>query len=155
LIWCILRTGAPRALCHGLDSGPGATGCLPASASVSGSSPGSSRPAAIHTGGQAASGTRKLNCHTAQIWFVAGLVFGLCCLCRPTFWAFGILVVAGWLIASCRVRSRAVPELERARTCRWTSVAFVAAGVVLAIALWAVRNSIAMGKPILTTTHGG
>ena len=36
--------------------------------------------------------------------FALGLTFGLCCLCRPTFWAFGVLAVAGWFIKCVRAR---------------------------------------------------
>jgi hypothetical protein len=31
--------------------------------------------------------------------FALGLAFGLCCLCRPTFWAFGVVAVAVWLFS--------------------------------------------------------
>lgn len=86
-------------------------------------------------------------------WFATGIVFGLCCLCRPTFWAFGGLFSVGWLLTAWRDRSVIAPVVERRPG--WSSAAAVGLGAILTVAPWVVRNAVAMGKPILTTTHGG
>ncbi len=131
-------------------------------------------------------------------WFATGIVLGLCCLCRPTFWAFGALFGAGWLLSVwLQMRQTPTPALpangEGAdfppftggltgggvsnrpargiidawrewknssapvvdRTACWKSAAAAGLGATLIVAPWVVRNAIAMGKPILTTTHGG
>lgn len=86
-------------------------------------------------------------------WFATGVVFGLCCLCRPTFWAFGVFVVPGWLLGACSDWKSANPG--SGRVSKWRSAAAVLFGTALTVAPWVGRNVVAMGKPILTTTHGG
>ena len=79
--------------------------------------------------------------------FMTGALFGLCCSARPTFWAFGGLLAAGW--AWDRLRGRA----------GWLYGGQAAAAAVLGIAAvvapWAGRNWAVFGKPIAMTTHGG
>lgn len=71
-----------------------------------------------------------------------GLVFGLNALCRPTIWAFGALAVAWW-------------GLQRMRRHTVVNPLPICLGVLLVTAPWVVRNIVVMGRPILTTTHGG
>jgi hypothetical protein len=75
---------------------------------------------------------------------LAGCLFGLCVLCRPTFltWLIGVVVVLPFCVQSSRRRAVAV---------------FAGFGVAAAMVLapWAIRNQIAFGRPIITTTHGG
>ena len=84
-----------------------------------------------------------------------GAAFGLCCLCRPTFWVFGALAVTIWAV----VRIRATNSASSPSRNHWRQgvgiAAGVAAGVVLVVAPWGIRNAIVMGRPIITTTHGG
>ena len=84
-----------------------------------------------------------------------GVVFGLCCLCRPTFWVFGAFIAAGWLVCFWRARSR--NDLEPgSRQEDWRRTATqVALGTALVVTLWVFRNQQSLGQPILTTTHGG
>jgi hypothetical protein len=83
--------------------------------------------------------------------FGVGLVFGLSCLCRPTFWAFGVLAAAIWLF----IRLRAGYATERRPAAVWRPAVSVVAGIFLVVAPWVIRNAIVMGRPIVTTTHGG
>jgi len=82
----------------------------------------------------------------------AGGAFGLCCLCRPTFWAFGGLVFMAWLWQRWRAGDLGRPEV-RSRT--WKGAAAFAVATALVAFPWVARNQIVMGRPILTTTHGG
>lgn len=91
-------------------------------------------------------GTLALLANPNRKPFALGVLFGLCCLCRPTFWAW---IVVGW----------AAPTIARYSTTRdarwWAQPTLLAVGIVLIIAPWAIRNAIVMGHPIVTTTHGG
>ena len=78
---------------------------------------------------------------------LTGLLFGLCCLARPTFWAFGGLLAAGWLWD--RLRGRAGWLVG------WKTAAAAAVGVACAVGPWAGRNAAVFGRPIAMTTHGG
>ncbi len=76
---------------------------------------------------------------------LAGLLLGLGALCRTTMLAYAVAAaVAGGFaggVAGTRIR--------------WKWAALVL-GMVLAVQVpWAVRNWHALGRPILTTTHGG
>jgi hypothetical protein len=75
---------------------------------------------------------------------LAGSLFGLCVLCRPTFlaWLIGAVVVLPFCVGSRRRRALAV-----------TFVFVLAAALVLAP--WARRNQFVFGRAIITTTHGG
>ncbi len=71
----------------------------------------------------------------------AGLWLGLGVLCRP-----GALVGAGLIVAASAMG--AGPGRRR-------RPALILAGIVAAVAPWAVRNLLVFGEPIATTTHGG
>jgi hypothetical protein len=81
---------------------------------------------------------------TAKRACTAGLLLGLGMLCRTTSWAFALLVAAA---------TAAVTDVCGRR--RWRHGILVVA-IALAVQLpWGVRNLLALGRPILTTTHGG
>jgi 4-amino-4-deoxy-L-arabinose transferase-like glycosyltransferase len=73
----------------------------------------------------------------------AGASIGLAALCRPTF-----LVWLGLAAVVFPLFSGSWPARAR------TAAAF-AAGALVALAPWAVRNQVQFGRPILGTTHGG
>ena len=89
----------------------------------------------------------RLTCGTHVATFLTGLLFGLCCLARPTFWAFGGLLAAGW----CWDRLRGRAGWLRG----WAAVAAAVLGTACAVGPWAGRNAAVFGKPIAMTTHGG
>lgn len=78
---------------------------------------------------------------------LVGLAFGLCALCRPTIWAFGVMGGAGWVVGNwwC-VRNRK----------RWIGEGLVAVCVCgVVVSPWVVRNFLVFHRPIVMTTHGG
>jgi hypothetical protein len=79
-----------------------------------------------------------------------GLAFGLGCLCRPTFWALGALAVAFSCLNAIFAKRDAISWPTR-----WRSALALTAGLTLVIAPWGVRNALVMGRPVITTTHGG
>lgn len=84
--------------------------------------------------------------HVKRSWWTAGLAGGslaLAMLCRPTF--------AVWLAMGSIVVLLVAPNWQR----RVTSLATYALAVVVVVAPWGVRNYLVLGKPIVTTTHGG
>lgn len=81
----------------------------------------------------------------------AGLLFGLCALCRPTIWAFAGLVAVCELVRE--TRRAGVRALHPLRLANRYGPAIVMA--LLVVAPWVVRNQATFGKPIITTTHGG
>jgi hypothetical protein len=83
---------------------------------------------------------------------IASGLFGLCVLCRPTFWAFAMFAMAfgAWQF----LRGRPIPgagDLRR-RGIDWLLGSILTLAIVLP---WPIRNWNALGTPILTTTHGG
>lgn len=83
---------------------------------------------------------------------VTGIVFGCLVLCRPTFWPLAGLAFVGWGIDAVarsdrRSRDRSIPD----SLFPWR----LAAAVLMVVAPWVIRNQLAMGSPILMTTHGG
>ncbi|MBI3863048.1 MAG: glycosyltransferase family 39 protein [Planctomycetia bacterium] len=80
-----------------------------------------------------------------------GLVFGAACLCRPTFWAFGALATACWLV----VHIRSIDWLEGFSDGGLRPAVVVVAGVLTVIGPWMMRNSKLLRSPVITTTHGG
>lgn len=86
--------------------------------------------------------------------FWTGLVWGLAILCRPTYLAFfGIWIMvrfAGSLLHQLRILKPA--SLKKSE---WNQVTYLAAGIMLAVSPWLIRNLIVFHAPILTTTHGG
>ena len=75
---------------------------------------------------------------------LAGVVFGLCILCRPTIVVCGLLLAVWWLWKVLR---------RRALVSSFAWQAVLSAAVV--VTPWVVRNMLVFGRPILTTTHGG
>lgn len=80
-----------------------------------------------------------------RVWLM-GAIFGACLLCRPTFGAFGVLLVLvgwpknhRWYLTPAGLKQLAVGVL----------------GLTCALGPWLVRNVIVLGHPIVTTTHGG
>jgi 4-amino-4-deoxy-L-arabinose transferase-like glycosyltransferase len=82
----------------------------------------------------------------ADSWvsYAAGVVLGLGMLCRTTVWAFMLIatVVGG-------------VQRDRDRRRNWEWAAVVLLGALVVQLPWCLRNWIAFGRPILTTTHGG
>lgn len=92
---------------------------------------------------------------TGRSRLALGIVFGLCCLCRPTFWAFGACAVFGWGVGFWYARSRH-DQVRGRRPEDWRRAAVQAVfGTCLVVLPWVVRNQQALRWPILTTTHGG
>jgi len=114
--------------------------------------------------------------------FGFGVALGMCCLCRPTFWAFAAVAAVVWGILYWRRESRSnlpsstgranggevdamgpppsppatLPEGEgRSEHDCWRNALATLAGIALVIAPWALRNAVVTGWPIVTTTHGG
>lgn len=75
---------------------------------------------------------------------VAGLLFGLSSLCRPSLLATTALLLSAFAVFG--------PGTIRTRLIR-SSIA----GAVLVAVLcpWAIRNAVRLGEPVWTTTHGG
>ena len=110
-------------------------------------------------------GHRFRNSHGRGI--AVGFVFGMCALCRPTIWAFGLLTALWWCWHVARtaksstqqkgVRSN-FPESPRTGKARFAPIGpvpFMLVGVAAIVLPWLVRNVVVMGHPVLTTTHGG
>lgn len=87
---------------------------------------------------------------TSPGWILSGLWFGLAALCRPTVWVFGVFVLLHLVLHHSRARrsgrSQAVP---------WRRLCLFAAPLLLVVTPWIVRNALVLGRPVLTTTHGG
>jgi hypothetical protein len=96
-------------------------------------------------------------------WFNAGLAggaMGLAVLCRPTFLPWVALVAVGMLVVRGRISDFRfqISDLESWwRDIGWRVVncaaLIVVAGAV--VSPWVIRNQRVIGKPIVTTTHGG
>jgi len=73
----------------------------------------------------------------------AGAALGLAVLCRPTFllWSATAPVALAWLLPHGAPRQR--------------TVILVYLGLAVALAPWTIRNFIQLGRPVMTTTHGG
>ncbi len=93
---------------------------------------------------------QRINSHRQAA--AAGVFFGLAALCRPTIWAFAILVVmlAAFRILRCRVTGR--PAFPRTPP-RIVATFALTAGLV--ISPWVIRNLVVFHYPIVMTTHGG
>ena len=94
--------------------------------------------------------------------FIMGIVFGLCVLSRPTFWAFASLAIFAKLTAYAVSRRprRDTPVVGSGIAVTSASrfpVSMLAAalGVATIVGPWAVRNHLVLGHSVLTTTHGG
>jgi hypothetical protein len=112
--------------------------------------------------------------NTGASAFQLGVIFGLSCLCRPTFWVFGGLLAFVWLARRFELRRRSGPSASQASQAESSThdaqfvsdarpgivdsrliAAFVCLGTVVTVAPWVVSNQITFRQPILTTTHGG
>ena len=119
---------------------------------------------------------------TALNGVLTGAAFGLCALCRPTFLAFAGLALAWWIgqilwagdgtcpaiahrvLSPSRGRLRHLPYRPSRAYVSFLAVECLTAlkrhgpvmiGTILVLLPWTIRNSIVIGKPIPTTTHGG
>lgn len=88
---------------------------------------------------------------------IAGLLFGLNVLCRPTLWAFGALMVIYLFFPDGRSRSQhtGTPNGTRPMARRLLHAWPVALGILACVLPWTARNWNRLGQPIVTTTHGG
>ena len=80
-------------------------------------------------------------------YHLTGVAFGLAVLTRPTFWAFGGLVVL-WILLRKFIGSAHTRNQIRRSLLTTT-------GALLVVGPWVARNTIVFGKPIAMTTHGG
>ena len=69
---------------------------------------------------------------------LAGAIVGLAILCRPTFLVFAGLA---WLVIAVRRH--------------WKSLVMFSLATGAVLLPWIVRNYLVLGKPVVTTTHGG
>jgi hypothetical protein len=93
-----------------------------------------------------------MECSTDQrepIWRIAGVAsfavaMGLATLCRPTFLAWGLMMLPmlWWIGPMCLVR-------------RSAAVLVYSLILLVMVGLWTMRNVATMGSPIWATTHGG
>jgi hypothetical protein len=75
---------------------------------------------------------------------LTGVLAGLLCLCRPSFLpAVALVWLSGLTLSDDDVRRR------------FSRAAFLALGVFVVMAPWAIRNVRVWGEPVWTTTHGG
>ena len=93
------------------------------------------------------SSARRADIQVLSPW-LTGIVAGMAILCRPTFLPFIGLVSVG-MCARLLLNGRWKQPRE------WFPVAKFAVGWCVLIGVWATRNQLVMGHPILTTTHGG
>ncbi|MEO8496832.1 MAG: glycosyltransferase family 39 protein, partial [Planctomycetota bacterium] len=93
---------------------------------------------------------------------VAGIVFGLACLCRPTFIPWLGLSALVWLGSSLRapgkaetVGSKTGGSKTRPQPHSVGSLIVFVLSAAIVISPWVVRNYCVFGVPKATTTHGG
>ena len=89
--------------------------------------------------------------------WITGFLLGLTGLCRPTVWAFAMLVLVVWVWRQRRnLVSAAKWQFNNWRLVDWPVVNWrLVVGAFVIVAPWAVRNALMLGRPIVTTTHGG
>ena len=83
--------------------------------------------------------------HRWQAAIAPGILLGLSILCRPAAVLWSGLFIALWLVA-------AAIKFDRRELTRTAAVTAIA---LMVWSPWIVRNAIAIGRPIATTTHGG
>lgn len=96
------------------------------------------------------SGQNAVEKQTSHAWILSGLWFGLAALCRPTVWVFGAFVLLYLVLHHYRMR-----RTGRAQAVPWRSLGLFAAPLLLVVTPWIARNAFVLGRPVLTTTHGG
>ncbi|MDA1015450.1 MAG: glycosyltransferase family 39 protein [Planctomycetota bacterium] len=96
----------------------------------------------IHSGASAALDSDAKLRSTASRQCMTGFLLGVCGLCRPTVWAFAMLVAGAGIWRHRRCMASAF---------NWR----LALGAFVVVVPWATRNSLLLGRPIVTTTHGG
>lgn len=79
----------------------------------------------------------------ARTWAAAGGCLGAAALCRPTFLAWAALIIA------------ALAGTQPTWSSRLRTIAPFIAALLAVLLPWAVRNQLVLGRPIITTTHGG
>lgn len=91
---------------------------------------------------------------TLPRFFWAGIVWGMAILCRPTYLAFfGLWTIVRF--ASSILHKLPILKPFVGKEQKRSPVTYLAAGIMLAISPWIIRNLIVFHAPILTTTHGG
>lgn len=113
---------------------------------------------------QAAAGAAQLRWGAAS-----GVLLGLTALCRPTVWACAVLLlgvwIAGWIfsrkrglgVVAARREARS-PDGAAGHVAGAVSIGAMAALLLaagLTVAPWGIRNWRVIGRPVITTTHGG
>lgn len=86
--------------------------------------------------------TRATARTSPRLALVAGVALGCAQLCRPTFLL--------WMLACVGFLTLLLPS-----PWRWRMAGLVCLGFAVTVAPWVLRNYWALGRPILTTTHGG
>ena len=96
---------------------------------------------------------------------LAGVLLGLIVLCRPSFWAYVMLYLGVLLLRALLKRSGLLPlSKEKSQMVKsfqgeskkhWHRLCWMSLGTMMLTLPWVWRNQHTMGKPILTTTHGG
>lgn len=84
---------------------------------------------------------KQVETRNLKLAIAAGGVLGLAFLSKPVVLFFPVLY-AGWAVWKYRKKAAA-------------SIAVFMAAFILCVSPWVVRNTIVMGKPVLTTTLGG
>lgn len=79
---------------------------------------------------------------------LTGVVFGLCVLTRPTFWALGILYALVLTGRTFFQQSGGIKPLL-------VNLSLSLIGTTVVVSPWFIRNIAAQGEPVLMTTHGG
>ncbi|WP_437188194.1 hypothetical protein SH668x_001625 [Planctomicrobium sp. SH668] len=87
---------------------------------------------------------------TRLIDFLTGVVFGLAVLSRPTFWAFGVLLMIMLFLAAI-LKGDLRETLRRQRL----GLIYALLGTAVCVLPWVIRNQITLKAPIVMTTHGG
>lgn len=87
---------------------------------------------------------------SGALWGAAGFLLGLAALCRPSIWPFiGVFSAAVIIGGASSLAARG----------SWKRRSFELMMLWLCLAAtvspWVLRNQLVLGKPILTTTHGG
>jgi hypothetical protein len=87
--------------------------------------------------------------------WLSGLIFGACCLCRPTFLALLPLFPIEGIAKRLRTSTISAGPWKSWRDPVRELRLPLLAGVAVALLPWMVRNSVVLGKATPATTHGG